>query len=90
MLRLLFFSSLVILFAAPLYHILKRRIDRIREELESEPDSLDERLDALTRNRKNLESDCKKEILDANRRAKAAETIQTKLAKQTQQTGERQ
>ena len=79
MLRIVLVVSLMILFVIPIYHILKRRMARIKNELETESPDARERLDELKQKKQKLKKDCAEEERSAKRRAKAAKNIQNKL-----------
>ena len=79
MLRIVFVTTLVILFVVPIYHILKRRTTRIQSELEDEPEDTAERFAEIEQKKKKLKKDCEEEIRSAERRVKAARKTKTKL-----------
>ena len=78
MLRIVFVVTLIIVFVAPVYFLLKKRTIAVKSELEEESD-VETQLEELKQKKKKLKSDCKEEVQNANKRKKVANKVQKKM-----------
>ena len=77
-LRIVLVTALVILFVVPIYHMLVKRTTRIKSELESSNDAAQQLEDIKTKT-KNLKATCSEEERAAEKKAKAARKVMSKL-----------
>lgn len=77
-LRIVLVTALVILFVVPIYHLLMKRTTRIKSELESSNDAA-QRLEEIKTKTKTLKAACDEEEREAEKKAKAARKVRSKL-----------
>lgn len=80
MLKIVIIAGLILLIAAPIYHLLKRRLAKICRELEyNETQDLLIRLTEHEQDEQNLKTECDLAEEAAREQLKQAKTIQNKL-----------
>lgn len=78
MLRIVFVVTLIIVFVAPVYFLLKKRTIAVKSELEEESD-VETQLEELKQKKKKLKANCKEEVQNAKKREKIANKVQKKI-----------
>lgn len=78
--RLLLVAIVAGLLVWPIYHFLLKRFIRAKNELEDTSDDVGDRLEELRQQESKLKFDCKEEEKEAQRRAKKAQKVRSKLS----------
>ena len=78
MLKIVSILGLILLLTVPIYHVLKRRIERIFRELDDTA-SLDDLLDEWEQQEKHLTTECELAEKAAKKNLEQTKTIQNKL-----------
>ena len=77
-LRIVFVTALVVFIVVPLYQFLLRRLTRIESELKSSDDA-EQQLEEIKTKTKNLKANCAEQEREAEKKAKAARKVKSKL-----------
>ena len=77
-LRIVFVTALVVFIVVPLYQFLLRRLTRIESELKSSDDA-EQQLEEIKTKTKNLKANCDEQEREAEKKAKAARKVKSKL-----------